>query len=57
MSRISAAPLKLQVITTTEDVEQPTEYSTSTGCEGHAVIHRDKQLRQRLRSCSLCELY
>ena len=57
MSRISTAPLKLQVVTTTESVEQPTEYSTSTGCEAHAVIHRDKQLRQRLRSCSLCELY
>ena len=57
MSCISTAPLKLQVFTTTEGVEQPTEYSTSTGCEAHAVIHRDKQLKQHLRSCSLFELY
>ena len=39
MSRISTAPLKLQLFTTPEGVEQPTEYSSSAGCEAHAVIH------------------
>ena len=40
MSCISTAPLKLQVFTTTEGVEQPIEYSPNASCEAHAVIHR-----------------